>query len=128
MKSILVILSILVLSACSSSTSQNESTDLETTNINPIETQDTENTENQINETELTMTLVESHNSKDSCYTVVDEKVYDITTYIPLHPGGERDIMKICGRDGSSLFNREHGGQQEPEEMLASFYIGDLIQ
>lgn len=125
MKNILVILSILVLSACSSSTSQNESTDIETTNSKPIETQDTEN---QINETELTMTLVESHNSKDSCYTVVDEKVYDITTYIPLHPGGERDIMKICGRDGSSLFNREHGGQQEPEEMLASFYIGDLIQ
>lgn len=112
MKNLLAILSILVLSACSSYISQNESTDIE----------------NQINETELTMTLVESHNSKDSCYTVVDEKVYDITTYIPLHPGGERDIMKICGRDGSSLFNREHGGQQEPEEMLASFYIGDLIQ
>ena len=85
-------------------------------------------TNNEAAVTTYTIADVEAHSTKESCYTTIDGKVYDITSYIPHHPGGERDIMKICGRDGSSMFGRQHGGDYETETKLASLYIGELTQ
>ncbi len=79
--------------------------------------------------TKKTFTLAEvaQHSTKTSCYTTIGGKVYDITSYIPRHPGGESKIMKICGKDGTSLFEDQHGGQPKPETILKSFEIGTLI-
>lgn len=76
--------------------------------------------------TEYTLAEVQAHASKESCYTVVAGGVYDITAYIPHHPGGERDIMKVCGTDGSALFTRKHGANDEAQAQLASMQIGVL--
>jgi cytochrome b involved in lipid metabolism len=46
---------------------------------------------------------VSEHNKKNDCWTIINGKVYDITSYVPRHPGGD-EIVKACGRDGSSLF------------------------
>jgi cytochrome b involved in lipid metabolism len=80
--------------------------------------------------TEKTYTLadISVHNSKTSCWTTVGGKVYDITSYVPRHPGGERNILKVCGKDGTSLFEDQHGGDSKPEKMLASLFIGNLSQ
>ncbi len=43
------------------------------------------------------------HNQKSDCWTIVNGKVYDITSYIPRHPGGD-EILRACGVDGTSLF------------------------
>lgn len=79
--------------------------------------------------TQKTFTLAEvsAHSTKSSCYTTINGKVYDITSYIPRHPGGEREIMQVCGKNGSSLFEDQHGGQSKPENTLKSFEIGVLI-
>lgn len=87
-----------------------------------------ETTSNEPTVATFTLAEIQTHNTKNDCYTTVDGKVYDITSYIPHHPGGERDIMKICGRDGSSMFGRQHGGDSKPEAKLASLYIGELTQ
>ena len=47
---------------------------------------------------------IESHNSSDDCWTVIDGFVYDITSYVPRHPGGD-EILKACGEDSTTLFN-----------------------
>jgi cytochrome b involved in lipid metabolism len=52
----------------------------------------------------FTAEQVAEHNSEDDCWTIVDGNVYDLTSYIPRHPGGS-DILLACGTDGSSLFN-----------------------
>jgi cytochrome b involved in lipid metabolism len=78
--------------------------------------------------TTFTLAEVSQHASEDSCYTVVGSNVYDITSYIPYHPGGKRDIMKICGRDGSSLFTGKHGDDQKALDQLQKMYIGKLAQ
>jgi cytochrome b involved in lipid metabolism len=31
--------------------------------------------------------------------------VYNITPYIPFHPGGEDELMRVAGRDGTKLFS-----------------------
>ena len=76
------------------------------------------------------------NNSKDSCWTVIDGAVYDITAYVPRHPGGST-ILQACGGDGSSLFNDrqtddgERVGSGTPHSrgassQLSGFRIGTL--
>jgi cytochrome b involved in lipid metabolism len=51
------------------------------------------------------------HNSESSCWTVVKGQIYDLTAMISTHPSGKSDILKICGIDGTKLFQREHGNK-----------------
>lgn len=73
-----------------------------------------------------TLAQVATHHDAASCWTVIDEKVYDLTSWIARHPGGEGAILSICGTNGSSAFNDQHGGQGRPAQLLASFKIGTL--
>jgi predicted heme/steroid binding protein len=52
----------------------------------------------------FTTSEVAKHASEDDCWTIINGNVYDITSYVPRHPGGD-DILLACGSDGSSLFN-----------------------
>ncbi len=47
---------------------------------------------------------IQKHNDQSSCWTIVNDLVYDITRYIPSHPGGQ-EILRACGADGTTLFN-----------------------
>jgi cytochrome b involved in lipid metabolism len=82
--------------------------------------------ENEENEKTYTMEEVAKHNSKESCWTVIRGEVYDLTNWIDKHPGGADKILKICGKDGTDLFVRQHGGKEKPEKVLESFKIGVL--
>jgi predicted heme/steroid binding protein len=74
-----------------------------------------------------TAAQVAAHADRTSCWSSVNGKVYDLTEWINKHPGGEREILSMCGKDGSRAFNNEHGGDNKPEKILASYYIGTLI-
>jgi len=76
----------------------------------------------------FTLAEVATHNSAASCYTAVNGGVYDATGFIGKHPGGEENILKLCGKDGSTFFNKQHGGQAKAEAALASLKIGVLTQ
>ncbi|KAG9247555.1 hypothetical protein BJ878DRAFT_414666 [Calycina marina] len=41
-------------------------------------------------------------------WTVLGGKVYNMTPYLPYHPGGEPELMKAAGRDGTRLFGEVH--------------------
>ncbi|MCE9644294.1 cytochrome b5 domain-containing protein [Candidatus Parcubacteria bacterium] len=81
-------------------------------------------------DTSKTYTLadVATHAAKESCWSAIDGGVYDLTAWISQHPGGERNILKICGKDGSAAFNGQHGSQAQPNDVLAAFKIGTLVQ
>jgi cytochrome b involved in lipid metabolism len=82
--------------------------------------------ENEENEKTYTMEEISKHNSKESCWTVVRGDVYDLTNWIDKHPGGADKILKICGKDGTDLFIKQHGGKEKPEKILEGFEIGAL--
>lgn len=69
---------------------------------------------------------VATHNNQSSCWTMVNGNVYDVTSYINSHPGGQSAVESICGIDGSGAFNNQHGGASKPEKVLQSFLIGPL--
>ena len=53
-------------------------------------------------------------------------KVYDITPYLPFHPGGEPELMKAAGRDGGQLFMEVHPWVNW-EGMMGSCVVGILV-
>ncbi len=75
-----------------------------------------------------TLAQVATHNSAASCWTTINGNVYDLTQWIGQHPGGEGAILSICGIDGTSAFEGQHGDQGRPNAMLATFKIGVLLK
>ncbi|KJE95954.1 cytochrome b5 reductase 4 [Capsaspora owczarzaki ATCC 30864] len=53
-------------------------------------------------------------------------KVYNITRYVAYHPGGEAELMKAAGRDGTQLFQDIHAWVNA-ESMLEKCLIGFLV-
>ncbi len=73
-----------------------------------------------------TLIEVAKHATKTDCWTAVNGSVYNVTSWITKHPGGQEEILSLCGKDGSAAFNGQHGGQAQQEKQLASFKIGTL--
>lgn len=73
-----------------------------------------------------TMAEVQKHNSATSCWSDINGSVYDLTDWVDNHPGGKAAILMICGKDGSPLFNAQHGGSNRVASVLAKFKIGTL--
>jgi cytochrome b involved in lipid metabolism len=73
-----------------------------------------------------TKATVATHNTKASCWSIINSKVYDLTTYVSRHPGGSQSITGICGKDGTSAFTGQHGGSSKPEAILSGFYLAPL--
>ncbi len=76
----------------------------------------------------FTLAQVAVHNNQTSCYSAINGVVYDLTSWISRHPGGAQEILGICGKDGSSAFNGQHGTQGRPASILAGFEIGTLTK
>lgn len=66
---------------------------------------------------------VAKHNQASDCWLVANAKVYNVTTFIPQHPGGDK-ILQGCGKDMTEFFNTIH--LKQSKEKLPEFYIGDL--
>lgn len=73
-----------------------------------------------------TMVEVKQHAAAASCWSVVDGTVYDLTAWIDRHPGGQRRILAMCGKDGTASFRAEHGSQKKANQVLAGYAIGTM--
>ena len=85
--------------------------------------------EPEIAETEpsgYTMAMVAANNSSSSCWSVIRNDVYDLTSWIGSHPGGSNAILGICGREATSTFDARHSGQGAPESALRTYLLGPL--
>lgn len=107
---LLLPLSALLLSACTSSSTS--STTIPTKNY--------------------TLSDVSKHATENDCWMAIEKKVYDVTKFIPNHPGGKM-ILKGCGIDATILFEQRPDTTKGPhpesaKETLKNFYIGDLSQ
>jgi len=52
--------------------------------------------------------ILKTHNTRGDAWTAIDGKVYNITPYLSYHPGGEKELMRAAGRDGTKLFTLTH--------------------
>lgn len=72
------------------------------------------------------MTEVRQNATAESCWAAVDGQVYDLTSWIARHPGGEQRILNLCGTDATSAFTGKHGDAAAPNTRLDSLRIGTL--
>jgi cytochrome b involved in lipid metabolism len=75
----------------------------------------------------LTSAEVLKHSTGTDCWSVIKGEVYDLTAYVKDHPGGAALIKAICGKDGSASFGGQHAGASKPNNILAAFALGPLV-
>ncbi len=69
------------------------------------------------------------HNNVNDCWLLINNKVYDVTSFIPGHPGGERNIADSCGRESTAAYDTKNKGTPHSayaNDLLQNYYIGDL--
>ncbi|CAO3627328.1 unnamed protein product [Cunninghamella blakesleeana] len=64
---------------------------------------------------------VSKHNKKDDLWIVIHEKVYDLTSFLPEHPGGQKIILKYAGQDATEAFDPIH-----PPDIISRYLSPDL--
>lgn len=76
----------------------------------------------------LTAEDVSNHNDAKSCWISRDGKVYDVTAFLPDHPGGDDLILKYAGKDVGEIMKdpSEHEHSDSAYDMLDDFVIGRL--
>jgi len=119
-KSLLVIPVLFILTGCTSQTAEQNNQVVDNTANEPSQT------------TMYTMDEIAQHNSKDSCWLLINDKIYDVTNMINGHAGGDA-ILEGCGIDSTELYLTRPMGSGTPhspqaQSYLPKFYIGDLKQ
>jgi len=70
--------------------------------------------------------VLKQHNTRVDAWSAFNGKVYNITPYLSFHPGGEKELMRVAGRDGTKLFALMHAWVNV-EFMLDSCLVGFLV-
>jgi cytochrome b5 len=76
-----------------------------------------------------TLEEVNKHNTENDCWIIIDNKVYNVTSFIANHPGGPEIILENAGKDITEKMPEVSAHQNhwsEILEYLAGMYIGDL--
>ncbi|KAJ8072900.1 hypothetical protein PM082_016459 [Marasmius tenuissimus] len=74
----------------------------------------------------ITPSVLKQHNKRDDAWSAFNGKVYNITPYLAFHPGGEKELMRVAGRDGTKLFALTHAWVNV-DFMLDSCMVGFLV-
>ncbi|KAK3035959.1 hypothetical protein RJ639_031382 [Escallonia herrerae] len=72
-----------------------------------------------------TMQEAAQHNTKEDCWVVIDGKVYDVSTYLDEHPGGDDVLLATTGKDATDEFE-DAGHSKTARELMENFCVGEL--
>ncbi|KAI9754634.1 MAG: hypothetical protein M1815_005516 [Lichina confinis] len=56
----------------------------------------------------FTLADLQRHNKADNLWIVVDGDVYDLTSFLEEHPGGQKILQRVAGKDASKQFWKYH--------------------
>ncbi|KAM4567636.1 cytochrome b5 reductase 4 [Fundulus diaphanus] len=74
---------------------------------------------------DVTQDELQKHNKREDCWTCIRGMVYNVTPYMDYHPGGEEELMKAAGIDGTDLFDQVHRWVNY-ESMLKECLVGRM--
>ncbi|KAF2069366.1 hypothetical protein CYY_009310 [Polysphondylium violaceum] len=67
---------------------------------------------------------IAQHNTLESCWMIISNKVYDITDYISHHPGGKNALLRFAGKDGTE--NVQFHSSKMLQILNNNYFIGHL--
>ncbi|MCG5535387.1 cytochrome b5 domain-containing protein [Ectothiorhodospira mobilis] len=75
---------------------------------------------------------VARHDHRKDCWMVIDAQVYDITDYLPRHPGSMDPVLEWCGREATEAWDTK-GDADSPRVhsrgahyLLQRYHLGPL--
>ena len=66
------------------------------------------------------------HNSKDDCWVLINNKIYDVTDFIPNHPGGVMPLISHGGYDATMIYEKLHPKGTIEKFLSDDKFIGEL--
>ncbi len=77
----------------------------------------------------ITATELATHNSRTDCWVAYKGTVYDVTAWLPRHPGGVTAISRYCGtaNEFTNAFNNKHGTRMEGRLANEAENMGEYI-
>ncbi|KAF7966951.1 hypothetical protein HWV62_36374 [Athelia sp. TMB] len=61
-----------------------------------------------------------------SCWVIIHNKVYDVTEFLPEHPGGPGIILKYAGKDATSVYDPIHPPDALDKNLPKDKHLGAL--
>jgi len=77
-----------------------------------------------VNKDSLNLNEISKHNTKSDCYLVINNNVYNVSSYISYHPGGSRAIISRCGKEVTGIFAQIHSNRAW--DLLKKYKIGSI--
>ncbi|KXJ75384.1 hypothetical protein RP20_CCG011855 [Aedes albopictus] len=74
---------------------------------------------------QITLDEVSYHDTMQDCWIVLYDRVYDITGFLEMHPGGHDVLLEHAGRDGTIAFMGT-GHSKAAFASLKMYEIGEL--
>ncbi|ETS79752.1 hypothetical protein PFICI_09605 [Pestalotiopsis fici W106-1] len=69
---------------------------------------------------------VQKHNQALDCWLVINEEIWDLTTFVSEHPGGASIILKYAGADATVPFREVHSQSIIRENLSLDRFRGNL--
>ncbi|KAL0265198.1 Cytochrome b2, mitochondrial precursor [Diplodia seriata] len=74
----------------------------------------------------LTGADIAKHNSRESCWVIVHGRAYDVTEFLPEHPGGPKIILKYAGKDATEEYEPIHPPDTLDKYLDKSKHLGEV--
>ncbi|XP_057950798.1 cytochrome b5 [Malania oleifera] len=68
---------------------------------------------------------VAKHSEIKDCWLIISGKVYDVTSFMDDHPGGDEVLLSATGKDATNDFE-DVGHSDSAREMMEKYYIGEI--
>ena len=74
----------------------------------------------------ISLEEVQKHNQNSDCWTIIEDKVYNITSFFGIHPGWDWKLEILCWVDWTKDFMWKHWENAKAQIKKDEFYIWNL--
>jgi len=75
----------------------------------------------------ISLAELSKHNTRRDCWVAIHGKVFNLTSFLEDHPGGERVLLDVAGQDATSAFDEIHPNDPSFFSILpTNAYMGNL--